>query len=306
MRGLNKKPSLLTDLLLSLVVMMLWGSLFPMIKIGYRVFDIHTDRTADILMFAAMRFVFCGAAVCLMARFSKAAASKPRGKNLRRICVMGIFAIVLHYGFTYVGLTMTESSKTAILKQIAPLLFACFSFLFVKGERFSVTKTIGAVVGFLGLLVINGASFGTFSTGDLLIVLASVCSVAAMVISGKCAKETSPLWITGISQLFGGTVLLLISSAMGGKISAVTPQSLLVFLYLCTASIAGYTLFYHVQRTMELSKLLIVKFAEPLFACVFSAVLLKEDVFNLPYLLAFLLISSGIVIGNLPTAQKRA
>lgn len=40
------------------------------------------------------------------------------------ICLMGVFAILLHYGFTYVGLSVTEGSKAAILKQTAPLLFS--------------------------------------------------------------------------------------------------------------------------------------------------------------------------------------
>jgi len=42
----------------------------------------------------------------------------------------------------------------------------------------------------------------------------------------------------------------------------------------------------------------IIKFAEPLFACVFSAMLLGEDIFKIQYLVAFVLISLGIVLGN--------
>ena len=32
--------------------MMLWGSLFPFIKLGYTAFNINTDKVPDILMFA--------------------------------------------------------------------------------------------------------------------------------------------------------------------------------------------------------------------------------------------------------------
>ena len=283
--------------------MMLWGSLFPFIKIGYRVFGIDTGNTADILMFAALRFAVCGIIVCVFACFSK---SKPKMRNICNICLMGIFAIVLHYGFTYVGLSKTDSAKTAILKQLAPLLFACFSFLFVKDEKFSLTKIIGAAVGFCGIIAINaGKSFHGFSSGDVLIISASVCTVISMIISGRSAKEISPFWITGISQLFGGAVLFIVSSATGGKIPVFTVKSTLVFAYICTASIIGYTLFYYVQRTAELSKLFIIKFAEPLFACIFGAVLLGEDIFKVQYLIAFALISSGIVLGNIKRQTNR-
>lgn len=282
--------------------MMLWGSLFPFIKIGYRVFGIDTGNTADILMFAALRFAVCGIIVCVFACFSK---SKPKMRNICNICLMGIFAIVLHYGFTYVELSKTDSAKTAILKQLAPLLFACFSFLFVKDEKFSAAKIIGAAVGFCGIVAINaGNSFHGFSSGDVLIISASVCTVISMIISGRSAKEISPFWITGISQLFGGAVLFIVSSATGGKIPVFTVKSTLVFAYICIASITGYTLFYYVQRTAELSKLFIIKFAEPLFACIFGAVLLGEDIFKVQYLIAFALISSGIVLGNIKRQTK--
>ncbi len=52
------------------------------------------------------------------------------------------------------------------------------------------------------------------------------------------------------------------------------------------------------MRTVSLSKLFIVKFAEPLFACIFGAVLLGENIFKIQYLLAFVLISTGIIMGN--------
>lgn len=71
------------------------------------------------------------------------------------ICLMGVFAILLHYGFTYVGLSVTEGSKAAILKQTAPLLFSCFSFLFIKGESFSAKKMLGAIMGFSGIIAAN-------------------------------------------------------------------------------------------------------------------------------------------------------
>ena len=56
---------------LSLVVMALWGSLFPMIKIGYNAFNINASSIPDILMFASMRFILSGVIVCLFSFFRK-------------------------------------------------------------------------------------------------------------------------------------------------------------------------------------------------------------------------------------------
>ena len=77
-----------------------------------------------------------------------------------------------------------------------------------------------------------------------------------------------------------------------------TLKSTAVFAYICTASISSYTLWYYVLKSNSLSKMFIIKFAEPLFACVFGAIFLGENIFKIQYLVAFVLISAGIVLGN--------
>ena len=91
---------------------------------------------------------------------------------------------------------------------------------------------------------------------------------------------------------------------MGGTLPQWTPMGVLVFLYICAASIIAYMLWYHILKTTELSKLLIIKFAEPLFACIFSAGLLGENIWRWQYLVSFLLISSGILLAHIQIKGK--
>lgn len=286
-------------ILLSLLVMALWGSLFPLVKIGYIAFGTNTESVADILMFAAMRFALCGALVCIFCFFRRKTMSVPSVRSTLNIVWIGIFSIVLHYACTYIGLSLTDSSKTALLKQAGVLIYICFSFLFFKDEKFSIFKISGAVIGFCGIIAINLSSGSiSFSMGDILILGASLCTVVSNVISRRSAQNSSPLWITGISQLSGGLILFTVSLLLGGVVPKFTAGGALIFTYICAASIASYTLWYHILKTNELSKLFIIKFAEPLFACVFGAILLGENIFRLQYLVAFVLISAGISIGN--------
>ena len=85
---------------------------------------------------------------------------------------------------------------------------------------------------------------------------------------------------------------------MKGNIPEFNMYSTLVFLYICFASVTAYTLFFYIQKTVPLSKLFIIKFAEPLFACIFSAILLGEDIFKIQYPLAFILIMTGIILAH--------
>lgn len=284
---------------LSLLVMALWGSLFPMIKIGYGAFNISSSSIPDILMFASVRFIISGIIVILIAFFKKEEIASPKRKNILYIFIMGLFSIVLHYTFTYIGLSTTDSSKTALIKQLGALIYVCFAFLFFKNEKFSILKIVGAIIGFLGIVAINYSPNGiSFSTGDVLIILASICTVVANVISKKSVEHNSPFWITGISQLTGGIILLITALIMGADMISFTLKSTAVFAYICTASITGYTLWYYVLKSNSLSKMFIIKFAEPLFACIFGAILLGENIFKIQYLLAFILISAGIILGN--------
>ena len=62
---------------LALLTMLLWGSLFPMVKLGFSAFEV--ESTADILLFAGIRFVICGGVITLFA-FVKEKA------NYHKIC----------------------------------------------------------------------------------------------------------------------------------------------------------------------------------------------------------------------------
>ena len=291
---MNKK---FLNIVLPVIPMILWGSLFPFVKIGYDAFSINANNIGDIIMFAAMRFFVCGLVGCVIALATGARIKKPILKSAFNLFNIGIFSVVLHYTFVYVGLTLTDGSKAAILKQLGPLLYACFSFLFIKSERFSVYKILGAVIGFSGILVINlGRNVGGLSMGDVLILLASLCTVISLILTDQCVCGISPLWVTGLSQFLGGVTLFVLGLMMGGRLPVFNAYATAVFAYICFASTVAYTLFFYVQKKVPLSRLFIIKFAEPLFACVFSAALLHENIFQVQYPIAFILISLGIVL----------
>ena len=284
--------------------MALWGSLFPMVKLGFSSFEVKS--TADILLFAGIRFLICGAIISAFAAITDKKSYKPVGGSIVPILLSGLFAIILHYAFTYLGLELTDSSKTALLKQIAALLYVCFSFLFIKEDRPTLAKIGGALVGFLGIFALNITSTGfSFSVGDLLILGASFCTVFSNVISKKVFSKVAPITATGISQFFGGAVLFAVGAIMGGKVKLALNSSIWIMVYICLASIISYCLWFKTVKSGELSKLFIIKFTEPVFACVFGALILNENIFKLQYLFAFILISGGIVISNLKAKKTR-
>ena len=288
---------------LALLTMLLWGSLFPMVKLGFSAYEV--EGIADILLFAGIRFVICGTIICIFSAISDRHSYRPVKSSILPILLSGVFAIVLHYGFTYLGLHLTDSSKTALIKQIGALFYVCFSFLFIKEDKPTVKKIIAALVGFLGIIALNISSSGfTFAVGDLLILGASFCTVFSNVISKKVFEKVSPITSTGVSQLFGGLVLLVVGLCMGGSVRFALNRDLWIMAYICAASVVSYCIWFGIVKNGELSKLFIIKFAEPIFACVFGWIILGENILKIQYLVAFLLISGSIWLSNVKLKDK--
>ncbi len=135
--------------------------------------------------------------------------------------------------------------------------------------------------------------------------LASVCTVASNVISKHLFAKVDPITATGCSQLFGGAVLLVVGLMMGGGVKLAKASAIPVFVYILAASIVSYCLWYTIVKGSSLSSLFIIKFAEPLFSCILGALILGEKIWDLRYLIAFVLIGGGITVANgLPRKKK--
>ena len=286
--------------LLALLVMLLWGSLFPCVKLAYKAFTIDSSKPANLLLFAGIRFLLCGAVILCFCTCGKKRLKLQGGKDWYTVCLIGLFAVVLHYSCTYIGLAKTDSSKTALIKQLGALVFIAFSFLFFKEDKFSVGKLLGAFLGFGGIVVLNvDSSAFSFGVGELLIIGASFCTVASNVVTKKRAGGIDAVVVTGYSQLVGGGILCVIGLCLGGNMGTISWEGVGVFFYICIASIISYCLWYGILKNSHLSTLFIIKFTEPLFACLFGAMLLGENIFKWQYLIALILVALGILTGAL-------
>jgi len=93
-----------------------------------------------------------------------------------------------------------------------------------------------------------------------------------------------------------------------GSKSAIIKQIGFLFLscfaYICFASVSAYLTWNILLKYNSLSKLAVIKFAEPLFAVILSGLILNENIFKITYLLALLLILTAILIENLKQKNK--
>lgn len=287
------------SVLICLLVCLLWGSLFPTIKVGYEAFKISSEDIPTIILFAGLRFFISGIILILISGIQHKKFVYPEKANIKNVLLGALFTIILHYGLTYMGLSLGEGSKSAIIKQTGFLFLSCFAFLFDKSDKWSADKTLAGIIGFCGIIVTSADGTGfTFKIGDALLVASSFCSVFGSVVSKKTVKTMSPMLFVAYSQFIGGTALSIAGVLLGGRISHIEPISVLVFSYICIASIGAYLLWNILLKYNSLSKLSIIKFSEPLFAVVLSGIILGESIFKISYMIALILILMSIVIEN--------
>lgn len=291
---------------IGLLVMLLWGSLFPFVQYGYTVFEIDTSFYPNLLLFAGVRFLISGvilSAFCIATGRTYLAAQP---KKWVPTALVALFAVVLHYACTYIGLTQIDSSKTALLKQSGVLIFVCFSFLFFRDDRLTVGKIVGALFGVASVLVINRDAYHiSFGIGAILVIAASVCTVVSNIVFKKSFRETPAVTVTGYSQLMGGALLTVLGLALGGRITAFGWRGALVMIYIVAATVVSYGLWYYAVQKYALSKLFIIKMAEPLFAALVSVILPLNTRLTWQHAVAFALVAIAVCASNLKLPESK-
>ena len=297
------KPSVFSNkgvtIALAVLVSILWGTLFPTIKIGYKAFEIDSTDVASILLFAGIRFFLSGLLLVGGESVKKKRVALPQRDQFLPICLVGLLTVVLHYAFTYTGLSLAESSKSSVLKQIAFLIVPAIAFLFRKEDRCSPKKILAAVLGFLAVLAVNIEGLDlVFGAGEWLIILASFCSMIGQMVSKNVYDKHEPTHIVAYAQLFGGASLLISGFLFGGGLRKINLQSIGVLTYICLASIIANLLWNTLIKYNDMSRLAVLKSMDPLFASLFSALLLGENILRPTYLAAIALIILAITISN--------
>ena len=103
--------------LLAMVCCALWGSAFPCIKVGYRLFQIDSADTAAQILFAGCRFTIAGLMVILFGSLLQGQLLKPAERgDFSRIGKICLLQTVIQYFFFYVGLAHTTGVKGSIVE----------------------------------------------------------------------------------------------------------------------------------------------------------------------------------------------
>lgn len=289
--------------LLAMICCFLWGSAFPCIKIGYRLFEIPADSPASQILFAGIRFFIAGIMVIAAGSIGEKKLLLPTKKSAPKILALSLFQTILQYIFFYIGLANTSGVKASVIEGTSAFICILISALIFRMERLTPAKIIGCLIGTAGIVVINLDSSllsGISFNGDGFVFLSIIAYSVSSVLIKRFSASENPVMLSGWQFLFGGAVMIAAGAISGGKVGAVTAEGLLMLLYLAFISACAYSLWALLLKHNPVSKIAVFGFMNPVFGVLLSAFLLgeTEQAFRLEAVVALLLIAAGIFIVN--------
>lgn len=283
---------------------LLWGSAFPVIKIGYSLLGIRADDYASQILFAGIRFSIAGVLTILFGSLVSKSAVRVKKQSAYKVIALALFQTVLQYLFFYVGLANTTGTKGSILDSTSVFFSVLIATFILKQERLTVTKVLGCLLGFAGVVAVHfssGMAEASFNLkGDGFIILSALSYAVSSVMIKQFSKDDNPVALSGYQFILGGVIMAAVGLSLGGKLLFSGIKAVLIILYLALVSAAAYTLWGMLLKYNPVSRVTVFGFMTPVFGCILSALLLGESLADsgIKTITALLLICFGIFLVN--------
>lgn len=289
--------------LLASICCILWGSAFPSIKIGYKLFNIASADTASQMLFAGLRFTLAGILAIIIGSIISKKILIPKKESYKSIFKLSMVQTVLQYVCFYVGLANTTGVKASIIEASNVFLAILIPSLMLKHENLTIKKMLGCIIGFMGVVIINlnGASLDINMklSGEGLIFMSAVMYALSSILVKEYSKNEQPVVLSGYQFILGGIVMILIGIFTGGKVSGFNLNSTLLLIYMALISAVAYSLWSILLKYNPVGKVAVFGFLNPVCGVILSAILLKEgNVFNIFGMISLILVCVGIYMVN--------
>lgn len=293
-------------ILAAIVSTALWGSAFPVIKLSYEVLNINQGDTAQQVLFAGYRFSLAALLIFGFMLAFKRDIRYQKG-TMKSLLKIGFFQTFFQYVLFYIGLSYSTGIQGAILAGTISFFQIILAHFMYHDDKISVRKTIGLMVGFTGVILVN-ITRGTFELqygfGELCLTIAMVSCAYGNILARNAAQKINVIYLTAYQMLLGGIGLLSVGVVFVGWLPfEFTSYSLALLLYLAFLSSAGFVIWNNVMKYNHVGQVSMYLFLIPVFGVLLSSLILNE-IIHIFVLLGLLFVATGIIIVNRP--QTRA
>lgn len=277
---------------------LLWGSAYPAIKSGYEIFHIATDDIPSKIVFAGYRFLFAGLLLLLLALAQRKPIARLSGNQFGQLALLGLTQTSLQYIFFYIGLAFTTGVKGSIMNATGTFFSVLLAHFIYQNDRLSYNKTLGCILGFTGVMVVNmGHGLMDFSfslEGDGSVVLAAFILSAASLYGKRISQTVDPTVMTGWQLGLGGLALVIGGYLSGGELELYGAASVAILAYLTLLSSVAFALWSILLKYNRVGMIAPFNFLIPVSGALLSALFLGENILEWKYAFALVLVCSGI------------
>ncbi len=286
-----------------LLLGVIWGSSFLWIKIGLGQMGPFT------LVAFRLLFGLIGMAVIVLV----IRPSFPRSRPIWiALAVLGITNTALPFTLISWGQQTVDSGVASILNSTVPLWALIIAPRFIPDERMTFSRSLGLVIGFLGVVLIlgrdiNGIWNGGGLLGQIAILIAAISYAASAVLARRMLAGVHFIVQAFLPVLVADLILWPLAGILEGPLmfsySRITWLSVL-WLGLLGSSVA-YLLYYTLIHNIGPTRSTMVTYMFPVVGISLGVLLLGEQL-DLWLVVGSLMVIAGIVIVNWRRDERRS
>ena len=273
----------------------IWGSTWLAIRISLESFTPFLS--------GGLRFLIASIAIFIIMRLKGITLQRDK-LSVKLYLQMGFLSFVIPFGLVYWAEQFVPSGLASVLFGVYPFFVAIFSYFMIPNEKIGIGKTVGMILGFLGIIIIFSDSF-SFTLSDYLlgmfaVMLSGIMQAYIAVTLKKYGKHLNPLSMNFIPMLIAGITGTLIGlfAEDFSKVS-IEENGILAVLYLAIfGSVVTFTSFYWLMKRIDVVILSLIAFITPIVALLLGWIFYNE-VFTTHHLVGSALVLIGLLIANL-------
>lgn len=303
MAGKHENTSRSLVILAFACVYFFWGSTFVAIRVG-----VQSLSPAFV-----SGFRYCAAGVILLTVLALRGVRivLPRAE-FQRALLLGVVMLTGNNVMVSWAEQTLSAGLAALLAAAVPLLIALAETFIPGGTPLNRMGWLGTVLGFAGLVVLLApllhGGVGSASTGVVIMLVADLLWVVGSLYSGRRPSKADPLLGAGWQMLLGGTLSIVLGSALGGWQSAHWNKSaLLAVLWLVFfGSLVGYTAYMWLLHHVPVAKVATYAYVNPIVSVALSSILLHESLHGSQWIAMAIILASVAVVTASKSKSKAA
>ncbi len=282
--------------LMFIVLSLIWGSSYLLIKIGLQELDALSLVSAR-LGITAIAFMI---ALLLMGK------RVPRDrKTLLSFGVTAIVNTVMPFLLITWGENSIDSGLASVLNSTTPLFSILFAHALLHDDRISLGKLLGLGTGFLGVVLLGlrtaDPTHANSLGGQLAVVLASLCYGFGAVFVRRNLRHVDPMVNAGMTMIISAVAVItvtLLTVRPLPDVSGLSPRIQLSVLGLgLVNTFIAYTLFYRLIKNWGASRTTMVTYVIPVVGLLLGA-MVEQEVVDAQLLAGAALIIGGVALVN--------